>query len=162
MKEIKKEIIIQVYDNAESFTKKERELINSAIMAMDGAWAKYSNFKVGSAVLLENGKIVIGNNQENAVFPLGLCAERVALFSAASNYPGVPVVALALSTKKELKEDEAPVFPCGSCRNAIIEQENKFGRNIKLLITGSNGKVYVVNKVEDILPFAFTSGILGE
>ena len=156
MKEIKKEITIKVFDDTDSFSSLEKELINRAVKAQESAYAKYSNFRIGSAVLLANGKIISGSNQENAVFPLGLCAERVALFSAGSTYPDVPVVALALSAEKKLREDEVPVFPCGSCRNVLIEQENKFGNKIKLFITGSNGKIYVVDTVEDILPFAFS------
>jgi len=155
MEKLRKEILIEVYENIDKFNENEKRLIEEAINASNNAYAKYSNFKVGSAVLLSNNEIITGSNQENAVFPLGLCAERVALFSASNKYPNEPVIALALSTKKELKQDELPVFPCGSCRHSIIEQESKFNNKIKLFIIGSNGKIFVIETVQDILPFAF-------
>jgi cytidine deaminase len=155
MKEIKYEFILKVFDDLKSFSSVEKKLIEKAISARENADAKYSNFKVGSAVLLENGKIIKGSNQENAVFPLGLCAERVALSSAINNYPSIPVTALALSTQKKLKKDEMAVFPCGICRQALVEQEARFGNKIKLYITGSNNKIFVIDSVSDILPFAF-------
>lgn len=155
MEKLKHEIFIEVYENMDKFNENERKLIIAAIRASNNAYAKYLKFKVGSAILLSNDEIITGSNQENAVFPLGLCAERVALFSASNKYPNEPIIALALSTKKELKKEEIPVFPCGSCRHAIIEQERKFNNRIKLFITGSNGKIFVIETVQDILPFAF-------
>jgi cytidine deaminase len=155
MKEIKYEFSFKVFDDFKSFSGIERKLIEKAINAMEDAYARYSNFKVGSAVLLGNGKIITGSNQENAVFPAGLCAERVALAAAKSNYPKVPVTALALSTQKILEEDEIPLFPCGICRQALAEEEAKFGNKIKLYVAGSNNKTWVVNSVRDILPFPF-------
>jgi len=155
MDKLRHETIIKVYENMNEFNENEKKLILAAINASNNAYAKYSNFRVGSAVLLSNNEIITGSNQENAVFPLGLCAERVALFSASNKYPKVPIIALALSTKKNLKQDEIPVFPCGSCRHSLIEQEGKFNNKIKLFITGTNGKIFVVETVQDILPFAF-------
>ena len=162
MEKLRHEIFIEVYENMDNFNENEKRLITEAIEASNNAYAKYSNFKVGSAVLLSNNEIVTGSNQENAVFPLGLCAERVALFSASNKYSEVPIIALALSTKKHLKQDEFPVFPCGSCRHSIIEQESKFNKKIKLFITGSNGKIFVIDSVQDILPFAFIGDSLND
>jgi len=153
---------IEVHVSDQNFNAKEKNLIQSAIKISNNAYAPYSNFKVGSAVLLANDKIICGSNQENAVFPIGLCAERVALFSASNNYPNVPIIALALYAKKELKQDEFPVFPCGSCRHSIIEQEFKQNNKIKLFITGSNQKIFVIRTVQDILPFAFMGDSLIE
>ena len=119
MQEIKLMITLKVFDDLKSFSRIEKKLIEKAISAKENAYARYSNFKVGSAVLLENGRIITGSNQENAVFPLGLCAERVALSSASNAHPQIPVIALALSTQKKLKKGEMPVFPCGICRQAL-------------------------------------------
>jgi cytidine deaminase len=160
MKEIKYEFTLRVFDDLKNFSTIEKKLIEKAIRAKEDAYAKYSNFKVGSAVLLENGKIITGSNQENAVFPLGLCAERVALSAAYNNYPKTPIIGLSLSTQKKLREDEMPVFPCGICRQALVEQEARFGNKIKLYITGSNNKIFVIDSVGDILPFAFGDDFL--
>lgn len=154
-KVIKKEISVRIYDDPSQFTEDEKRLIGEAEVSVRQAYAPYSNFNVGSAVLLENGEIICGSNQENAVYPLALCAERVALHSAGSQFPDVPIVAMALTTQKLLKENELPVFPCGSCRQALIESESRHQHDIKLLITGSDGKICVVDSVKDILPFAF-------
>ncbi|MBL7111103.1 MAG: cytidine deaminase [Bacteroidales bacterium] len=154
-KVIKQEISVRIYDDASQLTEDEQLLIREAQTSVDHAYAPYSNFNVGSAVLLENGEIICGSNQENAVYPLGLCAERVALFSAGSRFPDVPIVALALSTQKELKENEFPVFPCGSCRQVLIESETRHHHDIKLFITGSDRSIYVMDSVKEILPFAF-------
>ena len=160
MREIKISFTIQVYENFDSFTEVEKTMLKKAIQARRNAYARYSKFRVGSAVLMKNGMKIPGSNQENAVLPIGICAERVALGYASHNYPDVPVVALALSTEKDPCEDELPVFPCGSCRQAIAEQESKFGSKIKLFIMGNNNKTYVIDSVSDILPFAFTGKLL--
>ena len=154
-KVIKKEITIRVCHDVSQLTKDEQRLIREAQASVGQAYAPYSNFKVGSAVLLENGEIIRGSNQENAVYPLALCAERVALFAAGSQFPDIPIVAIALTTQKSLKENELPVFPCGSCRQALIESETRHQHDIELLITGSDGTVCVMDSVKDILPFAF-------
>ena len=154
-KVIKKEITVRVYHDASQLTEDEQRLIREAQASIKRAYAPYSKFSVGSAVLLENGKIICGSNQENAVYPLGLCAERVALFTAGSHFPDIPVIALALATQKALKPDEVPVFPCGSCRQVLIESETRHHHDIKLLITGSDGRIYVIDSVKKILPFAF-------
>ncbi len=154
------ESTIQVYDDLSELSVAEQRLIREAGTSVDDAYAPYSNFNVGCALLLENGEIVSGNNQENAVLPLGLCAERVALFAAGSKFPETPIVALALATQKELLENEMPVFPCGSCRQVMIEYETRFDQDIKLYIYGSNGRVFVMESVKEILPFAFVGDIL--
>lgn len=123
--------------------------------AIEHANAPYSNFKVGAAILLDDKSVVIGNNQENAVYPLGLCAERVALFSAASQFPANQILALAVATKKVTGPEDLPAFPCGSCRQVIHEYEQKQETQIPLLIVGSDNAVCVIDSVALILPFAF-------
>ena len=125
-------------------------------MAISDAYAKYSNFKVGAAVLLDDGRIIKGSNQENAVFPLGLCAERVAIFSVASQAPETTIKALAVATEKKLSDGELPPFPCGSCRQVILETEYRQKENIQLFIVGSDSSVCVVSSVKELLPFAFS------
>ncbi len=123
----------------------------SARKAVDHAYAPYSRYKVGAAILLDNGQIVQGNNQENAVYPLGLCAERVALFSAGTNFPEAKPLVLAITIASQNK----PGFPCGSCRQAMVEFESRFDQKIKLLIDSKDDQVIVIDSVRDILPFSF-------
>jgi len=142
------------------FSVEEQNLLNKAIEATTDAYAPYSKFKVGAAVLLGNGKIVKGNNQENATYPNGLCAERVALFNAASNFPKQPINAIALTIDFKDKNITEPVFPCGGCRQGILEYENRHKQNIKIYIIGPNNEVVIINSVKDILPFAFSNDFL--
>lgn len=132
-------------------TEQEKQVMIAARKAVDTAYAPYSNYNVGAAVLLENGEIVPGNNQENAVFPLGLCAERVALFSAGTSFPNSRPIVLAVT----IASDNKPGFPCGSCRQAMVEFENRFDHKMKLLIDSKDGQVITIDTVRDILPFSF-------
>lgn len=131
------------------------QLCKDSMDAMADAYAPYSNFQVGSAVRLDSGTIVKGNNQENAVYPLGLCAERVALYASSSQYPDHQITHLAVATAKKLSEGEAPPFPCGSCRQVLLEMEQRFGHDITIYVVGGNHSVCVVNSAKDLLPFAF-------
>ena len=150
----------EIYENLEALKVEDKKLVKAAIKTTSDAYAPYSRFKVGASVLLKDGTIVTGQNQENAVYPLGLCAERVALFSAGSQYPKEPITAMAITTEKQLKPNEIPPFPCGSCRQSIVEFETRFKNPIKLYVTGSNGRIYVFDSVKTILPFAFDSEYL--
>ena len=138
----------------------ERALCSAAKESIHHAYAPYSNYKVGAAVLVENGEIVSGSNQENAVYPLGLCAERVALFSCAHQFPKLSIQAIAIQTIKELHQDQIPGFPCGSCRQTMIEMEERHGHPIKVFVMGSDDKVYFVQSAKDLMPFAFDRSIL--
>ncbi len=132
------------------------DLCTASINAMEDAYAIYSNYRVGAALLLSDGKLIKGGNQENAVYPLGLCAERVALFAAASQHPGKKILALAVATARILKNhEEIPPFPCGSCRQVILEMEQRQEQPIPLYVVGANHAVCKVDSVTDILPFAF-------
>lgn len=138
----------------------EQALCQAATKSINSAYAPYSQYKVGASALLENGKIVGGSNQENAVFPLGLCAERVAIFSSSSQFPDVPIKAIAVKTNKKLKKGELPGFPCGSCRQSMIEIGQRFDTDIKVFVMGEDEKVYVVESAKDLLPFAFDRRVL--
>jgi len=160
MKELKFSITAQEYDSIEALDKDAMNLINKAKEATKKAYAPYSNFKVGAAVLLENGLIVTGNNQENAAYPSGLCAERVALFAASSQYPDVAVKAIAIAAHSDEFIIDTPIYPCGACRQVMAEYEYKFGKDIQLLLTGNEGKVLVLKNIKNILPFIFDASKL--
>jgi cytidine deaminase len=134
--------------------------MNSAIGARKNAYAPYSNFYVGAAVLLENGAIVIGSNQENASYPSGLCAERVAIFQAGALYPGVTIKAVAITATSKNYIVKQAAAPCGNCRQAMIEYEQKQKQPIKILLMGEQGEVIQFNSLLDILPLAFNNSFL--
>ena len=131
------------------------DLLRAAGQIVDMAYAPYSHFKVGAAVILENGKVITGNNQENMAFPSGLCAERVAIFNAVSANPGIKIKAIAITAKSDEFPVEEPVTPCGGCRQTLIEYENNQGSPIRIILGCENGKVIIVNQVSDLLPLSF-------
>lgn len=148
-------ITFQEYENEKELSQEEQELLEKAFHAINHSYAPYSEFHVGAAVLLEDGTIVTGSNQENAAYPSGLCAERVALFYAQSQYPGVPVKAMAVSAKSDHFQIKTPITPCGSCRQVIVEVEQRQKEKMKIIMQGEEGPVHVVNGIEALLPFSF-------
>ena len=144
-----------VYESVDELPDAEKKLLNTAKTIVQNAYAPYSEFHVGAAVLLENGMVVTGTNQENAAYPSGLCAERVAVFSASSQYPGIAIKALALSAHSSKVNVNSPVTPCGSCRQVIAEYENLYKSPVKLILSGEIGKIFVFESVESLLPFSF-------
>ncbi len=145
------------YESAEELGPEDSSLLQRAAEAREHAYAPYSNFKVGAAVLLENGEVVIGNNQENASFPSGLCAERVAVFYAGARFPDVPIVKIAIVSGPENQKESEPAAPCGNCRQSIFEYENKQGQAVELLLKGNAREVYKCHSVRSLLPLAFGS-----
>lgn len=150
----------EVYNSATDLSKKEAELLAEAQKMVKSAYAPYSEFHVGAAVLLENGKIVTGNNQENAAYPSSLCAERVAIFYAGAQYPNVAVKAIAISVKSKNVVIKVPLSPCGGCRQVIAEYENKFEKPIRIIMSGEKGQIYVAKSIESLLPLMFTKKYL--
>jgi cytidine deaminase len=148
---------IEVHSSVDSLPENYRELIHKAKLASQKAYAPYSGFLVGAAVLLENGETISGNNQENAAYPSGLCAERVALFYASSQYPDVKITAIAVTARSFNRTVTEPVPPCGACRQVIAEYENKFQQNVKIIMTGESGKIYISESIANLLPLSFTS-----
>ena len=134
--------------------------MNRAIQARENAYAPYSNFKVGAAVLMENGEVVIGSNQENASYPSGLCAERVAVFQAGAKYPGLTIEAIAITAASDHYLVNQPAGPCGNCRQSIAEYEQKQKSPIRILLMGEKGTVIKCNAISDILPLAFNNSFL--
>ena len=135
----------------------EQHLIEQAIEATNRSYAPYSKFSVGACLLLNNGVEVIGCNQENAAYPVGLCAERSAIFAAGAQYPDVPVrmIAIAARTPEGELQDE-PVSPCGSCRQVLIETETRFGQEVRILLYGRN-RIYVIDGIKQLMPLSFTA-----
>src|SRR5690606_11178103 len=140
----------------------ERQLLEAATLARADAYAPYSRFKVGAALLLDNGELVSGNNQENASYPAGLCAERVAVFQAGSRFPGATIQAIAVCVGPGKGMADSPAAPCGNCRQAMIEYEQRQGSPISILMEMENGPVYKCGSIADILPMAFNSSFLGD
>lgn len=139
----------------------EQDLVKHAIDATNNSYARYSNFCVGAACLLENGKMVIGANQENAAFPSGLCAERTAIFAAQANYPDQPITTLAIAAKNSDGLLKKPISPCGACRQVILEIEDRYQRPIRIMLYGTEG-ILIFNSVKDLLPFCFVDANMNE
>lgn len=157
MYEQQKTIRIQVYDAPDELPSDERYLLEKAIDARELAYAPYSGFKVGAAVQLDSGIIYTGNNQENVAYPSGLCAERVAIFSAMAENPTSLVEKIAITAKASNHEVDIPVYPCGACRQVIAEYEFNSAHPIRLILYGSSGKVHTVDGMINLLPFAFNA-----
>lgn len=146
------------YERAESkaqLNPQDLALFEQAIDAMTRAYAPYSKFHVGCALLLENGEIVQGNNQENIAYPSGLCAERVALFAAASKYPDLKVKTLAVATSTVNNDPKATVSPCGACRQVMIEYERKQPQAMRIISGAADGVIDVFESASALLPLAF-------
>ena len=150
----------EVYDNLEELNAQDAELLQYAHKAAQNAYAPYSMFHVGAAVRLANGKIVSGNNIENAAYPSGLCAERVTLFSAQAQYPGVAVEAIAVTAHSEKTLVDEPIAPCGACRQVMVEVEKLSQRKLRILCQGETGSVMVFEGIETLMPFIFVDKFL--
>lgn len=153
MEQIDINISIESYQ-LDELSPQDQELVQAAIKATKNAYANYSRFYVGAALRLENGKIVIGANQENAAFPSGLCAERTAVFAAQANYPDSPIETMAIAGRNEKGVLPNPITPCGACRQVILEIEDRYKKPIKILLYGTQ-KIYCVRSVKDLLPLSF-------
>ena len=160
MKKITLQSEIEVAQTITELSDIDSQLLTRAKEAAKGAYAPYSNFKVGAALLMKNGVIVIGNNQENAAFPVTMCAERNAVFSAAAQYPNTPIEAIAITIISARGNIDRPIPPCGSCRQVIYENETRHQSDIRLILQGDLGKIYVIQTVKDILPLLFDASYL--
>lgn len=136
----------------------DKNLLQMAKEMCNKAYAPYSDFNVGAAVLMANGKIVTGNNQENAAYPSGICAERTAMFKASADYPDIEFKTIAIAAKSGTIEIKNPVSPCGACRQVMKEYENKFKNKIRVILSGEKSDiVYIIESIENLLPFSFKS-----
>lgn len=139
----------------------EQQLVEKAREATNNSYSPYSKFRVGAAVLLNNGKVVIGANQENAAFPSGLCAERTAVFAAQANFPDQPIRMLAIAAADAQGLRSAPVSPCGSCRQVILQMESRYHQSVEILLSGTS-RIYRFHSIKDLLPFSFVDEDLKE
>ena len=133
----------------------DKNLMLQAFEARKKAYAPYSNFTVGVAILLDNGIVIQGSNQENAAYPSGLCAERVAIFYAGANYPNAKIIKMFISASPQNRDLEEPIPPCGSCRQSIAEYEWKQNTPIAIYFMGAKGNIYKSDSLKNLLPLVF-------
>lgn len=160
MKKINITSTFTVYDSSAVLPSDVASLMTKAVEIRKKAYAPYSKFRVGAALLLDNGEVIIGSNQENAAYPSGLCAERVAVFYAGAVYPEAKIVKMAISAASDSNTTASPIPPCGSCRQAIAEYESKQALPIEIYFMGEVGAVYKSDSLQNLLPFTFDKNFL--
>lgn len=153
---IKSEIC--VYQDSE-LSPEDRELVEAAKEATRNSYSPYSEFKVGAALRLADGTIATGSNQENASYPLGLCAERTAIFHAQHQHPEQPITAIAIAAWANGHFYPEAIPPCGACRQVMLEVEDRYQKPMRVLLYGANG-THVIKTVKALLPFQFVSDSL--
>lgn len=156
MKESKFEFQYEVYNDICELNEQDTWLLTEARAVTVQAYAPYSNFHVGAVAILENGAVVAGTNQENASYPVGICAERVLLGTVATMHPNIPIKSIAISYNSDEVKSDHPISPCGMCRQALLEYETRTKEPIRLILSGQQGKVYIIKTASFLLPFAFT------
>ena len=144
----------------EDLPPEDQLMLEKAVEARKSAYAPYSGFSVGASVLMDNGEIITGNNQENAAYPSGICAERVAVWNAISRYPEGRIEKVFISASSRNKVVDRPVSPCGSCRQTMAEYETRQQQKIAVYFTGETGEVIRASSVRDLLPFLFDNSLL--
>ncbi|ESU20923.1 cytidine deaminase [Flavobacterium cauense R2A-7] len=160
MKNISVTSSFSVYESLEELSPEVKDLMIQAIEIRKKAYAPYSRFRVGAAILLDNGKVVLGSNQENAAYPSGLCAERVAIFQAGAIYPDAKILKMAISATADDKEMTEPIPPCGACRQSIAEYEFRQDLPIEIYFMAAVGKVYKSDSLRNLLPLMFDKNFL--
>ena len=155
MTELDINIKVRVFENIKALTPADAALMQAAKVALINSYSPYSQFKVAAAVLLENGEILTGTNQENASYPVGICAEGTVLSAVSALYPNVAVKKMAVTVKSGRSLVSKPVAPCGICRQRIYEYEMRFNADIEIIMMGEEGEVYRVKRIKDLLPLAF-------
>jgi cytidine deaminase len=160
MKEITITTQFSVFDTVQELPTDIQDLMEQAIAVRKNAYAPYSKFRVGAAILLDNGKIVLGSNQENAAYPSGLCAERVAIFHAGAIYPEARILKMAITAASDTNKTIAPIPPCGSCRQSIAEYEIRQDSPIEIYFMGETGAIYKSASLKNLLPLLFDKKFL--
>ena len=158
-----KEIVLQTTVKVctlDELSSDDRALVDAARNATNGSYAPYSRFNVGVALRLECGTVVTGSNQENAAYPSGLCAERVALFSAGASYPDKAVVTMVIAARNANGELSRPISPCGACRQVMLETENRYKRAMRIILFGTDGCYVIEGGAKELLPLSFDSDFL--
>ncbi len=159
-----KEFIIKsaftVFDQLEELPTDVKSLMEEAVAIRKNAYAPYSKFRVGAALLLDNGIVILGSNQENAAYPSGLCAERVAIFQSGALYPNARIVKMAISAASDNNTTNAPIPPCGACRQSIAEYEFKQESDIEIYFMGETGAIFKSDSLKNLLPLMFDKNFL--
>lgn len=148
------------YDSVDELSNDIQELMREAVVVRKNAYAPYSQFRVGAALLLDNGKVILGSNQENAAYPSGLCAERVAIFQAGAVYPNAKILKMAITAASDTNKTTSPIPPCGSCRQSIAEYEIRQETPIEIYFMGEEGAIYKSDSLKNLLPFMFDKKFL--
>ncbi len=151
---------ISVYDSIDLLPDSIKKLFEKAVVAREKAYAPYSNFKVGAALLLSNNETITASNQENAAYPSGLCAERVGIFYAGAQFPDQEITHMAITARSHNQTLNTPIPPCGACRQSIAEYEIKQQKPIAIYFMGETGPVYKTNSIKDLLPLLFDGSSL--
>jgi cytidine deaminase len=154
MKKEEIKFTLLVYDSSDDLNEDDAFLLSEARSVTQFAYAPYSNFQVGAIARMANGEIISGSNQENASYPAGICAERVMLSSAASQYPGIAISTIAISYNNLKGKSDRPVSPCGICRQSLVEFEQRFGP-VRIILSGMEGKVQIIENATSLMPLAF-------
>jgi cytidine deaminase len=160
MKKINLAASATIYDHIDELSEDEQRTMNAAIEATQTSYSPYSGFKVGAALLMEDGTIIAGSNQENAAYPSGMCAERVAIWKAGATFPGKVVKKIAIAVKASHTTMDRPVGPCGACRQTLLEYEVNQEEPMEVLFMGEVGKIVKVDSIQALLPFAFEGSYL--
>ncbi len=155
MRELNINTTFKVFDSIDELDIDTKNLMQKAIEARKTAYAPYSNFSVGAALLLDNEEVITGTNQENAAYPSGLCAERVAVFYAGSQYPNAKILKLCITASPNDRDSDIPIPPCGSCRQSIAEYETKQELPIEIYFMGAKGEIYKSDSLKNLLPLMF-------
>jgi len=160
MKEISITTSFQQFDSLLELPSEIQHLMQEAVKVRKNAYAPYSQFRVGAALLLDNQEIICGSNQENAAYPSGLCAERVAIFYAGAKYPGAKITKIAITAASDTNPTTEPIPPCGACRQSIAEYEIKQDQAIEIFFMGETGVIYQSDSLKNLLPFMFNKKFL--
>ncbi|CAM2935359.1 cytidine deaminase [Flavobacterium frigoris] len=148
------------YNSLQELPSDIQNLMEQAVGVRKNAYAPYSKFRVGAALLLDNGQTVLGSNQENAAYPSGLCAERVAIFHAGAIYPEAKILKMAITAASDSNKTIAPIPPCGACRQSIAEYEIRQENPIEIYFMGETGDIYKSDSLKNLLPFMFDKKFL--
>ncbi len=146
---------VACFEHPDELSQEERELLQAANLALENAYAPYSGFQVGAAVLMADNTIETGANQENAAYPMCLCAERVALAAASARKPGMAATKIAIKVRRKDKAVDRPAAPCGACRQTLSEWEDRYEQKIVVLLQGEKGQIFRINSSKDLLPLSF-------
>jgi len=160
MREKELKISYESYSSEQELSAEDASLLQAAKDCLSDSYSPYSKFKVGCAIHLANGKVINGNNHENASFPVGLCAERVALSAVDALYRGEKIGAMAITAASAVKPVNEPISPCGNCRQAISEAQQKSGNAIRIILQGQSGEVNIFKSIDGLLPMSFDSQYL--